>query len=162
MSKCFLCLSSTKRRICFTCSCSACPSCWKKYCEKKCEKCPVCKGDNVLKQPQTRQETSKSPINIKDVEYYQSVISLQVDKKSYIIFTIHTYLNKIASTFHKEEKIKIMWEMFTFIYSASTLTEELNFFKTHDNFKNVFLNKLEEFKDVDGMKKWKKLFLTII
>lgn len=162
MSKCFLCLSSSKRSVCFRCNCTCCPSCWKEYCEEMSEKCPICKGENVLTKPQTRQETSKSPINIKDVEYYQSVILSQVEQKSYIIFTIHNYLNKIALICNKEEKIKIMWEMFTFIYSASTLTEELNFFRTHDNFKNVFLNKLEEFKDVNGMNKWKKLFLTII
>jgi hypothetical protein len=51
---CFICLGSTKNKVCFKCNCFAHAKCWHEYLSKSKNICPICKTNNIYTKYKTR------------------------------------------------------------------------------------------------------------
>ena len=159
MTTCFICLDSTKNKVCFRCLCFAHPNCWHKYLEKSIV-CPICKTQNIFNKYRTRSKTNPSKfLNIQKLNEFTHIIN-NMTSHDCLVKMVADMIKDIKGSF---DKIKKATDLFYLLYASMLNGGEYDIINKSENFKEAVSIKLIEFsKQWDDAKNWYLLFFPQI
>ena len=147
---CCVCMEKCSQQVCFTCTCKAHPRCWGEF-QKHSQICPTCRGENILRRPQTRSQ-SKSTEIIVGVEEIQS--------RTDLIERLRTAIELNSDLVSYEERIQNVSVVFSLLLAGRAIGIDL---LENQLFRSVVINKLREFYNMGWQlaADWHQLFFNV-